>query len=150
MTIRSASSIDLDSLTDLFEGYRTFYRKDPNPKAAKDFISNRLNENDSKIYVCENPEGELLGFVQLYPIFSSTRMKRLWLLNDLFVHPNARGIGISKLLIQRSKQLAMDTNAAGLMLETEVSNQIGNQLYPRTGFKLLNASNFYEWSNTKA
>jgi len=74
-------------------------------------------------------------------------MKRLWLLNDLFVHQDARGHGISKLLIERAKQLAKDTNAAGLMLETEVSNHIGNQLYPATGFKLNEASNFYDWDN---
>ncbi len=147
MTIRPALLTDLRSLTNLFEGYRTFYQKDPNPETAKAFISERLIENDSKIYVCENNTGALLGFVQLYPLFSSTRMRKLWLLNDLFVQPASRGRGISKLLIQRAKQLAKETNAAGLMLETGVSNEIGNQLYPSTGFKLIAASNFYEWNN---
>lgn len=147
MDIRPAIISDLDQLTSLFEGYRTFYRKASEPMAARKFISDRLENSDSKIFVCENPEGQLTGFVQLYPIFSSTRMKRLWLLNDLFVRPDTRGQGISKKLITRAKQLATETNAAGLLLETEVSNRIGNQLYPKTGFKLIEGSNFYEWAN---
>lgn len=147
MTIRSATINDLVPLTTLFEGYRTFYRKAANPEAAKEFLSNRLEEMDSKIYVCENTTGQLIGFVQLYPIFSSTKMKRLWLLNDLFVHADARGLGVSKMLITRAKQLATETKAAGLMLETEVTNDIGNQLYPSTGFKRIETSNFYEWTN---
>ncbi len=147
MTIRLVKPADIEPLTDLFEGYRKFYRKDPNRKTAQAFLSDRIINMDSKIYVCENAEAELVGFVQLYPIFSSTRMKKLWLLNDLFVHPDARGLGISKLLISRAKQLAKDTKAAGLMLETEISNQIGNRLYPATGFKLNEGSNFYDWEN---
>ncbi len=147
MIIRPASNKDLEPLTDLFEGYRKYYRKDPDRKTALEFLSNRIQLMDSKIYVCENADTQLVGFVQLYPLFSSTRLKKLWLLNDLFVHPNARGLGISKLLIARAKQLAKDTKAAGLMLETEISNQIGNQLYPATGFKLNEASNFYDWDN---
>jgi len=147
MTIRPVKPTDIELLTDLFEGYRKYYRKDPDRKTALEFLSNRIQQMDSKIYVCENADRQLVGFVQLYPLFSSTRMKKLWLLNDLFVHPDARGLGISKLLIARAKQLAKDTKAAGLMLETEITNRIGNRLYPATGFKLNEASNFYDWEN---
>ena len=73
-------------------------------------------------------------------------MQKLWLLNDLFVTQSSRGLGISKALIERAKQLVLDTNAAGMFLETEVSNDIGNSLYPSCGFTLNTASNFYEWS----
>ena len=147
MNIRPATQQDLNSLTDLFEGYRTFYQKPSNQIEAKAFLNERLKQGDSKIYVCENDNHQLCGFVQLYPLFSSTRIKKLWLLNDLFVHPDARGLGISKQLIERAKQLVKETKAAGMMLETGVSNKIGNQLYPKTGFKLIDTSNFYEWSN---
>ena len=147
MIIRIANHQDIDSLTDLFEGYRTFYRKPSDPTGAKEFLNQRLKQEDSKIYVCEDTSHQLRGFVQLYPIFSSTRIKKLWLLNDLFVHPEARGLGISKKLIERAKQLVKETSAAGMILETEVSNEIGNQLYPKTGFKLIDTSNFYEWTN---
>lgn len=75
------------------------------------------------------------------------RMKRWWLLNDLFVKPEFRGNGFSKLLMERCKALAMETDAAGLSLETEISNHIGNRLYPEVGFELDREHNFYFWEN---
>lgn len=92
-------------------------------------------------------EGEMaVGFVQLFPLFSSTRLARYWLLNDLFVHPDQRGKGVSKALIERAKVLSRETNACGMYLETGKDNNIGNKLYPATDFKLMDSVNFYEWT----
>jgi hypothetical protein len=44
-------------------------------------------------------------------------------------------------------QLAKLTNAAGILLETEKENKIGNQLYPSSGFGLYDKTNFYFWDN---
>ncbi|MEL7252410.1 MAG: GNAT family N-acetyltransferase [Bacteroidota bacterium] len=143
--IRPATTTDLPQLADLFDQYRVFYRKEADIHGAQNFIQERLLLGDSHIYVSEEA-GELQGFVQLYPIFSSTRMRRLWLLNDLFVAPAHRGKGLSLSLLDAGKQLCRETNACGVMLETEKSNTIGNQLYPRAGFKQNNASNFFEWN----
>jgi len=89
----------------------------------------------------------LTGFTQLYPLFSSTRMKRYWLLNDLFVNENHRGKGHSKALIEKAKELCIATNACGILLETDKTNEIGNQLYPNCGFEQYTHANFYEWTN---
>ena len=147
MKVRGAMTSDLQQLAELFDGYRVFYRKESDVESAKQFLSDRLEQGDSEIYVCATEEGNLVGFTQLYPLFSSTRMKRLWLLNDLFVDSNFRGKGVSVMLIERAKQLVRDTSACGMFLETEKSNTIGNNLYPKTGFKLNDGSNFYEWNN---
>jgi GNAT superfamily N-acetyltransferase len=90
--------------------------------------------------------GDLAGFVQLYPLFSSTRMKKLWLLNDLFVQEEYRGKGYSLALIEKSKKLCEETGACGLMLETHKENIIGNKLYERTGFSLDAEHNYYSWN----
>jgi len=146
MIIREAKIVDVKELGALFDRYRVFYRNTSDQEAGQEFLSERLKNKDSKIFVCENPENKLVGFVQLYPLFSSTRMKKLWLLNDLFVNPNSRGKGISVQLIERSKELVMESKACAMFLETEKSNLIGNNLYPKTGMKLNEGSNFYEWS----
>ena len=106
-----------------------------------------MKKKDSKIFVCDF-NNELSGFVQLYPLFSSTRVSKYWLLNDLYVDVNKRGKGFSKFLIERSKELVIESKACGMMLETEKSNDIGNKLYPSTGFKKNELSNFYEWIPT--
>jgi GNAT superfamily N-acetyltransferase len=143
---RKASSSDVNQLSQLFDTYRLFYGKESDIEGAILFLNERIANNDSEIFVAENSKDKLLGFVQLYPLFSSTRMKKLWLLNDLFVNPEYRSQGISIELINKAKQLVIETNACGMYLETEISNLIGNNLYPKTGFVLNDYSNFYEWN----
>jgi ribosomal protein S18 acetylase RimI-like enzyme len=143
--IRDASLADLSGLAVLFDEYRVFYKKDPAPEEAADFLRARIENRESVIFVAADDGGRLWGFVQLYPLFSSTRMRRLWLLNDLYVHPGARGRGISVLLIDKAKAHCRLTNACGLTLETAKTNTIGNGLYPKTGFVLDEDHNYYSW-----
>ncbi|WP_175621695.1 GNAT family N-acetyltransferase [Chryseobacterium schmidteae] len=143
---RRAKIQDLPQLAELFDQYRVFYHKESDIPAAENFLKQRIENKDSEIFVAES-EGKLTGFVQLYPLFSSTRMKRYWLLNDLYVNKNYRGKGFSKKLIEEAKQLAKSTDASGVLLETGKSNDIGNQLYPSCGFEIYDEVNFYEWTN---
>jgi len=144
MNIREAKKSDLDQLSKLFDSYRMFYGKESNIDISKNFLESRLSNKDSEVFICEF-DNILIGFVQLYPLFSSTRVSKYWLLNDLFVDSKYRGKGYSKLLIDKAKELVKDSNACGMMLETEKSNKIGNNLYPKTGFEKNDSSNFYEW-----
>lgn len=145
MKYRKAIIEDLNFVADLFDGYRVFYRKASDVEGAKRFLRARIESGDSEIFVAENEEGNLIGFVQLYPLFSSTRMKKLWLLNDLFVHRDFRKRGISIGLIERAKELVRSSEACGMFLETEKSNVEGNNLYPKTGFEFNEGSNYYYW-----
>lgn len=144
MEFRRAQLIDIPQLAILFDQYRIFYRKESNIKEAQKFLSERIQQNESVIFVAED-QHQLVGFTQLYPLFSSTNMQKSWLLNDLFVHQAHRGKGISVGLINQAKQLVLTTNSYGLTLETEKTNTIGNNLYPHTGFILNDKCNFYEW-----
>jgi len=146
MNIRKATIEDIEQLSVLFDAYRVFYEKTSDIKQANAFLSERINNHESEIYVAENEEKKLVGFVQLYPIFSSTRMKRLWLLNDLFVdgHQRSKGVGIA--LIDKAKVLCKESDSCGMILETAKTNIIGNQLYPKTGFELDEEHNYYSWS----
>jgi len=133
MTTRKATIQDLPQLVNLFDQYRTWYHKESDIEGAENFLKERLENLDSEIFVAEE-NGILTGFTQLYPLFSSTRMKRYWLLNDLFVNENYRGKGHSKALIESAKELCIATKACGILLETDKTNEIGNQLYPSCGF----------------
>jgi GNAT superfamily N-acetyltransferase len=145
-TIRKATLSELLPLSELFDLYRQFYEKPSDIEAGKEFLKERLEKDESVIYIAIS-DSKIVGFVQLYPLFSSTRMKRLWLLNDLFVHPEARGKGCSVQLIEAAKQLCIDTNACQLTLETSKLNTIGNNLYPKTGFEIDLDNNYYAWLN---
>lgn len=145
MMIRKAFNDDVAGLAILFNEYRIFYGKDSDVEAATIFLTERIKNLESEIFIAVSNDGSFVGFVQLYPLFSSTRMKRLWLLNDLYVHPEYRGQGVSLQLIDKAMDLAIQTKAAGLMLETAKNNDIGNALYLKTGFVVDKDHNFYSW-----
>lgn len=147
LKIRKATIKDLNLVVELFDKYRVFYEKESDKQKAEEFLSDRLKLNDSEIFVAETNNNNLVGFVQLYPLFSSTRMQRLWLLNDLFVDKGNRGNGISKQLIETSKEFCKQTNACGLILETAKTNSIGNNLYSKVGFSVDIEHNYYSWDN---
>ncbi len=147
MKIITATLDELPQIAILFDMYRVFYKKTSDIAGATAFLQDRLTQKDSQIFllVAEN-EKDIIGFTQLYPLWSSTRMGKLWLLNDLFIHPAQRGHGFAHLLMERAKQLARETHAVGVMLETAKSNDIGNNLYPKAGFELDTAFNWYHWT----
>ena len=147
ITIRQLAQEDLPALVTLFDAYRVWYGQPSSLHGAKTFLKERINRKESIVFGALDTGDQLVGFTQLYPLFSSTRMGRIWLLNDLFVAPKYRGQGISIQLIDWAKRLAVDTNSAGLLLETEKTNDIGNKLYPRTGFVLEEDFNHYFWSS---
>lgn len=146
MKIEKVEMVDLDKVADLFNQYRIFYKKESDLLGSRQFLQDRMINKESEIFVASDEQNNFMGFVQLFPIFSSTRMKRLWLLNDLFVAPGYRGQGVSIKLIEKAKELCRATNACGLLLETAKTNTVGNQLYPRAEFVLESDSNFYVWN----
>ena len=144
MLVREATKKDINQLARLFDLYRVYFKQDSDPEAAATFLQERMERKESVIFVADD-EGELAGFVQLYPLFSSVRLRKIWQMNDLYVLPEYRGKHISKQLIEAGKQLAHETNAAGILLETEKSNEIGNHVYPAAGFVSYSETNFYWW-----
>ncbi len=140
-----ATPFDLEPLTQLFNAYRIFYGQEDNTSECMAFLAERMQHNESIIYIAYDDDFAC-GFVQLYPTFSSVRMKRAWLLNDLYVTETHRRKGIAKLLLDRCKQLCNDTNAAGLILETGRDNKAGNSLYPKEEFSKIEDHNFFWWS----
>ena len=131
--IIQASLEHVEVLTPLFDGYRQFYKQPSNLEGARRFLSERLANKESVIFLASSDE-EGLGFIQLYPTFSSIDLKRLWILNDLYVLPDARRQGIGKALLERARQHASATGAKGLVLETAIDNP-AQYLYELMGYK---------------
>lgn len=144
--IQRAQFEHLNELAPLFDAYRVFYRKKSDLDGAMAFLGERLEKKESVIFVALFNK-TVVGFTQLYPLFSSTNMRPLWLLNDLFVAVEHRGKNISKGLMKAAQEHCKITKAAGLSLETEKNNVPGNALYPKMGFELDREHNFYYWEN---
>ncbi len=118
----------------LFDQYRVFYRQNSDLEQAKEFITARLQQQDS-IILLATEDSKPLGYIQLFPSWSSVSMHRVWILNDLFILPQARKQGIAKALMNAAKDYAIATNAIRIILATEVTNKIAQSLYESMGYR---------------
>ncbi len=131
------NKIDLKTyqlVVNLFDKYRIFYKQASNLELANDFIRERIINNESVIFVAQNTDNVPMGFTQLYPIFSSVRATKNWLLNDLYVDSPFRKQGIGEALIKKAMDFAKGENASYLKLETAEDNYTAQSLYEAIGF----------------
>ncbi|WP_153122822.1 GNAT family N-acetyltransferase [Peribacillus tepidiphilus] len=134
MEIYQATLSDLKEVSNLFNLYRMFYKQPSNLNGAELFISERLKNQESVIFVAVD-QGKYLGFTQLYPSFSSVSMKRTWILNDLYVHEEVRKKGVAQKLLETAKEYALSTGAKSLELQTAPDNKDAQRLYEKNGYK---------------
>lgn len=143
MEVYQATLADLKGVSNLFNLYRMFYKQPSNLNGAELFISERLKNEESVIFVTVD-QGKYLGFTQLYPSFSSVSMKRTWILNDLYVHEEARKKGVAQKLLEAAKEYALSTGAKSLELQTAPDNKDAQRLYEKNGYKA--DSSFFNYS----
>ena len=138
---------DIDLVAPLFDSYRQFYDEPADAELAAAFIRDRLQAKESVILLAETDGGgtrEALGFVQLYPSFSSVAACRIWVLNDLFVAPKARGRGVGRALMEAAREHAIRTGAKRLTLETTTENRAAWSLYEDLGYvRQKDSARFY-------
>jgi ribosomal protein S18 acetylase RimI-like enzyme len=143
VSIRQATVADADLVAPLFDAYRQFYRQPADLPRARRFLAERLSQRQSTVLVAEAMDGVALGFVQLYPCFSSIRAAPVFILSDLFVAPSARGGGVGRLLMEAAVRFARATGAVGLELATARTNAPAQRLYESLGWRRDQA--FYQY-----
>jgi GNAT superfamily N-acetyltransferase len=133
MNVIQAHLEHLEEVSRLFDRYRVFYKQPSDLEAARAFMQERFRKNDSIVFaVCDNRQ--MVGYLQLFPSFSSVSMKRVWILNDLFVQESHRKKGAAKLLMSAAENFARETDAVRIILSTEVSNIAARSLYASFGY----------------
>ncbi len=133
MQIQRASEDQLPDLIRLFNDYRIFYGQTSDEASARVFVSERFENQDSVLFVAID-DGVAIGFTQLYPSFSSVGMKRIWVLNDLYVAKEHRRYGIAEALMDEAHRFAMEDGAARVELATQKNNRAAQELYDKMGY----------------
>lgn len=134
LAITRATLADIDAVVPLFDAYRQFYEQPTDPARARSFLDERLRRDESVILLASD-EGRAIGFTQLYPMFSSVRTGRLWVLNDLYVDAQARRSGAGRALLDAAAAFAHEDGAAGIVLETTRDNDTARALYRAAGWE---------------
>lgn len=84
-----------------------------------------------------------MGFVNLYPSYSTLALERIWILNDLGVSSKFRRLGVANVLIDEAIKFARSTNAIRIELKTGTKNLNAQKLYSKLGFKIDNGNVYY-------
>ncbi len=123
VAIRLAAVADVERVAPLFDAYRQFYGLVPDLALARRFLHERLSRGESVVLLARGePGAATLGFVQMYPTFSSLRAARTFVLYDLFVDPAARQSGVGRQLMRAAVEEARARGAVSLMLSTARTN----------------------------
>ena len=134
ITVRQAVLSDVEALVPLFDGYRQFYARASDLSSAREFLLARFNHGESVLFIAH--EGNIpVGFTQLYPSFSSVSLARVFVLNDLFVHAQARRKGVASKLMSAATDFAKSLGAVRVSLSTATSNETAQALYQSAGWK---------------
>jgi ribosomal protein S18 acetylase RimI-like enzyme len=138
LVIRQATNQDISGLYELMKQYIVDFYKQPAPKEKelKELIMHLLENPSNGLQFVAEHQGELLGFATLYFTFSTLKVKRLAVLNDLFVIPKARGKKIGEKLFKVCLEYIRENEFASMTWETAKDNKVAQALYNKMGGKL--------------
>jgi len=142
MKIRMVTQQTMGDVVPLFNAYREFYGQSSDLQQAEQFIQERVMGAESIIFLAYLEE-EPVGFVQLFPVFSSVAMKRAFLLNDLFVANQARKQGVAQALMEQCYIYCQQEDARYMMLETARDNVQAQKLYEKMGMTIDETVYYY-------
>lgn len=132
--IRQAHSNDIPELQQLICGYLQFYHRPiPPENVIRGMITHFIEHPDEGCQLVAEVNGGLIGFTTLNAIWSTTRMQKIGLLNDLFVDPNHRIKGAGEKLMQATIKVAKERGYPLMRLLTAHDNTPAQQLYDKTG-----------------
>lgn len=138
----------LDAAVPLFDAYRQFYGQPSDPAAARAFLAARATHGESVVFLARDASGAAVGFMQLYPGYSSVSLAPSCVLNDLYVAPAARRGGLGRALLQAAERWAREQGVPRLTLATQVTNTRAQALYEGAGWR--RATSFYNYTSSFA
>lgn len=131
--VRQAVLSDLDAAAELFDQYRRFQGQPADRAAATAFLRERFDHGESTVFLAIG-SGTAVGFAQVYPIFSSVSLARVFVLNDLFVTQAGRRKGVASRLLDAVENHAWSLGASRVSLNVARSNEQGQALYEARGW----------------
>lgn len=142
LIVRQATIKDLPKIVPIFDSYREYFKQQKNPLKVESFLFEKFVHLESVIFIAEQ-ESEVIGFAQLYPIFSSLSLERVWLLNDFYISEEYRNNGIGKQLFAKVKEFTLLTKSKGIELSVEHTNRKDWKFWEKQGFRIDDEFRFY-------
>jgi GNAT superfamily N-acetyltransferase len=134
MQIKEGALDALEEIAGIVAKYRAFYGVEKQDMGeVKGFLTERIQKEQSKIFLALEG-GAVVGFVQLYPSYSTVSLRPQWILNDLYVLEEARCKGVATALMNAVKAYFKDS-AKGFLLVTDKTNATAKRFYETCGWE---------------
>lgn len=133
LAIRTALPSDAACIAPLFDLYRQFFTGRADIETSRRFLAERLERNESVVVAAFEDEAAV-GFLQLYPLFSSWYAKRQWFLSDLYVVGSHRKRGIGRRLVCSGIDVARSDGSRSILVEIPLSQPHLIAFYISLGF----------------
>jgi GNAT superfamily N-acetyltransferase len=134
-TLHTVGEGDLDQLLPLMRAYCEFYRVAPTDEdlmaMARDLIADP--EHEGVQVIARDDDGRAVGFATIFWTWSTLSARRLGIMNDLFVAPEARGSGLAEALIAECAERCRARGATVLGWQTAKDNLRAQAVYERVG-----------------
>ncbi len=134
-TIETVGEQDLADLMPLMRGYCDFYEVEPSDDQLL-ALSRALiagPATDGVQLIARDEGGRAVGFATIFWTWQTLAAARLAVMNDLFVHPDARGTGLADALIAACAERAREHGAGSLGWQTAEDNKRAQAVYERVG-----------------
>ena len=128
---------DLADLLPLLRGYCDFYEVAPTDEALLAMCRALIAdpEREGVQLLARDDDGRAVGFATIFWSWQTLDTGRIGVMNDLFVHEDARGTGLADDLIRACAARAHEHGAVNLVWETARSNRRAQKVYDRVGGK---------------
>lgn len=137
MPIREAQPSDLPALLPLLRAYCDFYEAKPTDEGLREMAASvmALPEDEAFLLVATDADDGPVGFAVCAWKWSSLRGARVVVLDDLYVHSDARGQGHADELIEAVAATGRRYGAPAVSWLTAPDNHRAQAVYDRVGGK---------------
>jgi ribosomal protein S18 acetylase RimI-like enzyme len=133
--VRQATNQDILELYKLITEYIVDFYKQPMPDESelKGLIQHLLENPSVGLQFVAEFDGQLVGFATLYFTFSTLRVKKQAILNDLYVKSDIRGKRVGEKLFQACLHYIRENDFCSMTWETAKDNKVAQSLYNKMG-----------------
>jgi GNAT superfamily N-acetyltransferase len=137
-SIRDATPADVPLILD-FIRMLAEYEREPNAVVAteQDLLRDGFGPEPKYRCIIAEWDGKPAGFAFFFFNYSTWLGKPGIYLEDLFVHPEMRGKGIGKALLQKLAQIAVQENCYGIRWQVLEWNEPAIKFYETLGAKVM-------------
>ena len=144
-TIRPATPADAATMLRLIHALAVYEREPDAVRATEeDLLRHGFGENPYYQCLIAEHDGEPVGFALYFYDYSTWLGRPGLYLEDLFVDPPSRGLGIGKALLQRLAAIALEKGCARLKWEVLDWNQPAIDFYAAMGAEFMDS-----WRNVR-